>query len=318
MPKWLLPLLLLMVLIIPSSASSQDILRLSGLEVDLWPEYDHPSVLVIYRIALPAETKLPVDLTLRIPAAAGDPNAVAVRQPDGQLFSADYKTQVSGEWQLVTFTATLPEAQLEYYDPGLQQDGSQRSFTFNWPGDYDIDQMVVQVQLPVGADNMLITPGPVSSQVLEDGMTYYFKEIGSLAEGQTFSINVAYQKDSTLLSVESLQVQPSAPLSPTNTWRDKLHTALPWLFPEDGSTYQILPLALGILALVLIFGGGYWYWRSGREAPAPKRSRTRRTSAAEASPPAAEAGSIYCHQCGKRANPGDSFCRSCGTRLRSE
>lgn len=316
MPKWLLSFLLLIVLIIPSPAYSQDSLRFSRLEVDLWPEYDRPSVLIIYRITLPVETTLPVDLAMRIPAEAGEPNAVAVRQPDGQLFSVDYQTRTSGEWQIISFTATLPEVQLEYYDPGLQQDDSQRGFTFNWPGDYDIDQMVVQTQLPVGAANMLITPGPVSSQVLEDGLTYYFKEIGAVTKGQTFSIDMTYRKDSTLLSVESLQVQPSAPLSPTNTWRDQLHAALPWLFPEDGSTYQILPWALGILALVLIFGGGYWYWRSGREAPEPKRRR--RTPASAANPPATEAGSVYCHQCGKRANPGDSFCRSCGTRLRSE
>jgi hypothetical protein len=318
MPKWLQSFLILMILLIPSPAYSQDIPRLSTLEVDLWPEYDRLSVLVIYRITLPAETTLPVNLALRIPAAAGEPNAVAVRQPDGQLFSVDYTTENSGDWQIITFIATLREVQIEYYDPGLQQDGNQRSFTFSWSGDYDIDQMVMQVQLPVGGADMRITPGPVSSQVLGDGMTYYFKEIGSVTTGQSFSIDLTYQKESTLLSVESLQVQPSAPLSPTNTWRDQLQAALPWLFPKDGSSNQVLPWALGILALVLIFGGGYWYWRSGREEPLPKRTRGRRSSPPAASPPTTEADGVYCHQCGKRANPGDAFCRSCGTRLRAE
>lgn len=317
MPRWLFSFFMLIVLLIPTAAYSQDVPRFSMLEVDLWPEYDRPSVLVIYRITLPAETSLPADLALRIPAAAGEPNAVAVRQPDGQLFSVDYKTENEGDWRIVTFTATLREVQIEYYDPNLEQDGDQRKFRFNWSGDYDIEQMIMQVQLPVGATDMRITPGPVSSQVLGDGMTYYFKEIGSVTKGQTFSINLAYQKKSDLLSVESLQVQPSAPLSPTNTWQDQLQAALPWLFPKDGSN-QILPWALGILALALIFGGGYWYWRSGREEPVAKRRRGRRPAAATATPQTLEAGGVYCHQCGKRASPGDVFCRSCGTRLRTE
>lgn len=112
-------ILILAVLLIPFPAFSQSATRLSNLVVDLWPEYDRPSVLVIYHATLAAETNLPTELTFRIPAAAGEPNAVAVRQPDGQLFSVDYETQISGEWELITFTATLPEIQLEYYDPGL-------------------------------------------------------------------------------------------------------------------------------------------------------------------------------------------------------
>jgi hypothetical protein len=317
MLKWFLSFLFLAALLIASPAYSQDMSRLSVLEVDLWPEYDRPSVLVIYHITLPPETTLPTVMTFRLPAAAGEPNAVAAQQPNGQLFSVDYQIQINGEWELVTFTATLPEIQMEYYDPGLQKDGSQNSYTYNWPGDYDVDQMVVQTQLPVSATDMQITPGPVTQQTGGDGMSYYIKEIGSVAKDQSFSIDITYQKASNQLSVETLQVQPSAPLSPTGTWRDKLRAAMPWMFPESGSAYQILPWILGLLALVLIFGGGYWYWRSGRQEQTPKRHRSR-ASRPDAEEPAVAAGDIYCYQCGKRANPGDSFCRSCGTRLRVE
>jgi len=318
MKKIIWSILLLAVLLIPFPAFSQSATRLSNLEVDLWPEYDRPSVLVIYHVTLAAETNLPTELTFRIPTAAGEPNAVAVRQPDGQLFSVDYETQISGEWMLVTFTATLPEIQLEYYDPGLQQEGSQKSYTYTWPGDYAVDKMLLQVQLPAGASNMQVTPGPITQVTGEDAMTYYTKEIGSTTQEQTFSIEIDYQKESSQLSVATLEVQPSAPLSSNSTWREQLHAAIPWLFPESGSTYQILPWILVILALVLIFGGGYWYWRTGREDSTPKRRRRSRGSKPVEEGTDPENGNVYCHQCGKRASPGDSFCRSCGTRLRVE
>jgi hypothetical protein len=318
MKKNIWSLLMLAIMLSAFPALSQSTPRLSNLEIDLWPEYDHPSVLVIYHITLAPETTLPTELTFQIPAAAGAPNAVAVRQPDGQLFTIDYNTQINGDWELITFTATLPEIQVEYYDPGLKQDGSQKSFTYMWPGDYAVDKMLLQVQQPVGATNMQITPGPVSQVTGGDGMTYYTKEIGSTTQGQTFSIEIAYQKESSQLSVSTLEVQPSAPLSSNSTWLGNLRAVIPWLFPESGSPYQVLPWILGILALVLIFGGGYWYWRTGREDSTPKRRRRSKGSTNNEDRTSLETGNIYCHQCGKRASPGDSFCRACGSKLRTE
>lgn len=316
--KKLLTFLFLIAILIPSPAASQELIGISNLEVDLWPEYDRPSVLVIYHITLSPGTSLPKEVTFRLPAAVGEPNAVAIRQPDGQLFSIEHQTNVSGEWELITFTATLLEIQLEYYDPQLQLDGSQKTFTFVWPGDYDIEKMSVQTQLPVDASNMQITPGPVTTQTGGDGMTYFYKDIGSVTKDQSFSLKITYQKSSSKLSAESLQVQSSAPLTPSNTLRDKLEDLFPGLFSGSDSTYQILPYVLGVLALVLIFGGGYWYWRSGRQEQAPRRRRRSNSTASLGTAAVEEASNIYCHQCGKRASPGDVFCRSCGTRLKVE
>jgi hypothetical protein len=69
---------------------------------------------------------------------------------------------------------------------------------------------------------------------------------------------------------------------------------------------------------LLLGGGAYWYWRSGRQqAPEPKRKRGARRSSSERIEEAGEvSGHIYCHQCGKRAAQGDRFCRACGTQLR--
>jgi hypothetical protein len=50
---------------------------LSQLRIDLWPEHDRPNMLVIYKAVLGSDVTLPVSLTFRIPAAAGEPNGVA-------------------------------------------------------------------------------------------------------------------------------------------------------------------------------------------------------------------------------------------------
>jgi hypothetical protein len=299
-----LPLLILVFLalaVLAGQAHGQSTPTFSTLEVDLWPEYDAPGVLVIYRATLPMSVSLPADLTLRIPAGAGEPHAVAVREADGTLRTVNHTRQIASEWSLINFTATSPQIQLEYYDPDLVKQGTEKQFTFRWPGDYPADFVTIQVQQPVGAREMTMAPAADGSETGQDGLVYYTKRVGALAEGQTFSLELDYEKESDALSAESLQVKPSAPVTDAPTTARTLRSALPWI--------------LGILGVGLLVGGGLWYWQSGKgkEQPEPRR-RHRSATAAE---PAAESGSdIYCHQCGKRAGAGDRFCRACGTRLR--
>lgn len=285
------------------AAPAQGELTLSSLEVDLWPEYDRPSLLVIYKADLPSQASLPAELAFRIPAAAGEPNAVAVRQGSGALFSVAYDRQVSGEWSVIRFTATTPQVQLEYYDPRLSVEGRQRHFAYQWPGDYAVEKLAIRVQQPTGAKDMRLQPDFGVGAQQPDGFVYYSSEYDSLAAGDTFTIEVDYQKDNDALSAEDLDIQPSAPVTERTAGRVSVRQLLPWM--------------LASLGVILIVGGGWWYWRASGEGGRGRESRPRRP--APARPEEADPGeAVYCHQCGKRASPGDRFCRSCGTRLRME
>lgn len=305
MRKTLTVLLIALALLSPVfSARAQGTVNFSSVEVALWPEYDRSAVLVIYRITLAANTTLPANVTVRLPAVVGEPNAVALKQPDGQLFTVQYERQTSGDWQTLSLTATMLELQIEYYDPSLSKNGSQRNFTYTWPADHAVDSMRVEVQQPFGASDIIITPGPVTSAPGSDGLTYFNKEIGAVAVNQTFTLEASYQKSTDALTVEAQPVEPVAPLSTTPAWQTSLLTALPWL--------------LGALGIVLIGGGIYWYWRSGQQNQVQVgKPRTRRGRASAKAEPQA-ASNIYCHQCGNRAGPEDAFCRSCGAKLRLE
>ena len=296
-------LLILAFSLLATPVRAQTEMRLASLEVALWPEYDEPSMLVFYKAALPAGVTLPVELTFRIPVAAGEPHAVAVQQPGGPLLTAGYTRQVSGEWALITFTATSPQIRLEYYDPGLSKQGRQRQFEYHWPGDYAVDSFLIEVQQPTGSTDMRVSPVTVSSTQGQDGLIYNTADAGSFEAGETFTISVEYQKDTEALSADDLEVLPSAPLTPETAGRFDPRALLPW--------------ALGLLGLLLLVGGGWWFWRSSREET-PVRDRRRRQAPAAPADTTAPGDGIYCHQCGKRASAGDRFCRSCGARLRVE
>jgi len=303
MQKWLLPFLLILSLLVPLGVHAQVPITLGSLEIQIWPEYDKPSVLVIYQMTLASSTSLPAVVTVRIPQAAGEPYAVTARQLDGELYYIDYTRQESGDWSIISFTTTVSQVQLEYYDPGLTKDGASRHYQYTWPGDLAVSQLTILVQQPAGATEMQISPSLGAGVVGSDNLTYYTQNIGSIPADQNIIITIDYQKSSDILSTENLPVQPSAPI-PQSTVPDlNVSSWLPWI--------------LGILGAGLIIGGIVWFWHTGRQRPV-SQTRRRRSQAgahlAENTVTSAE-DTVYCSNCGKRALPGDQYCRSCGTSL---
>jgi hypothetical protein len=177
---------------VPSSAVAQSEVEIERLEVSLWPEYDRSSVLVIYRANLSPETPLPATVSLPIPTRVGEPHAVAVRSDGGELLQVEYTRQVTGELAMVTVVTDYLEVRLEYYD-NLTFEDLDRSYTFIWPGGIDLGAFFYEVQQPLGASDMRVTP-PGETSVGEDGLTYFDKDMGTQPASSTVEINLSYSK----------------------------------------------------------------------------------------------------------------------------
>ncbi len=295
---------------IVAPARAQTTAKFSSLEVDLWPEYDRPGVLVIYRITLSSDTTLPTELVIPIPTSAGDPSAVAAKQVDGTLINMAFTKQINGVWNNIHFTATMPEIQIEYYDANLVKQAQVRHYEYTWPGGYAVAALSIQVQQPLGSTQMRISPSLGAGEPNVDGLTYFNAKVGSLSPTQPFKITTDYSKSNDALSAESLQVQPTKPLTEATPGRVQLFS---------GVNTILAVIGLVLIGVVLIAGGGYWYWQSGRNKEAPVAYRRRGRESREEAPSENEIGEvIYCHQCGNRAGPSDRFCRVCGVKLRNE
>jgi hypothetical protein len=300
--KKLLLLLLIVLLSSVTLVQAQETPSLDDLLIDLWPEYDDPGMLVIYKATLSPQVSLPAELTFQIPVEAGKPFVVAVGPDPNSVAEVVYNTQVMGKWIDVSFIATTPTIQLEYYDPRLVKDGAQRTFSYTWPGDYAAQDLRLRIQHPLGATEVSVTPPMGNLNQGDDGFLYSNIEVGAVEADSPFDIGLSYQKETNDLSIQSLQIQPSATITPGSSNFQNFDQWWVWL--------------LAALGVVLIGGGGYWYWRLGRgEAPEKKR-RHHKTPIQTAGGTTPESA-IYCHKCGKRGEPGDRFCRSCGTPLRS-
>ncbi|MGH2618946.1 MAG: zinc ribbon domain-containing protein [Anaerolineales bacterium] len=268
---------------------------LQRLEVALWPEFDRAATLVIYRFQLSLNSVLPAVVELPIPASVGEPNAVAWQDADQTLFDAAYTLEDAGEWAIVRIELEQSRiGQLEYYSDLEIVDGLRR-FRFDWPGGVEIGTLAYEVQLPVTAEELTVSPAPDRQGSGPFGLTYHFAELGPQLSGVGWAIELSYRKADAILTVEALQ--PLGEPAPATSGSSDASALLPWV--------------LGGLGLAVIVGGIVYYLRSRPAPPAPRRRRS------APSQPTIEASAIFCHQCGSKAQVSDRFCRNCGTRLRT-
>jgi hypothetical protein len=271
--------------------------------VALWPEFDRSQVLVIYRSTLPSETALPTRVGLPIPADVGEPHAVAIYGADGALLDAEYTRDVEGEWATIMVETESHGVWLEYYDD-LTIEGQGREFEFIWPGGVALGTFAYEIQQPVGASEMKITPQG-GGRFEEDGFFYYRRILGPALADTDYLINLTYLKTTSGLSVDSLVPGPS--LARPSITRGGTPDLSPWL-----------PFVIGGFGVLLLAIGGIYILRLRREeAVARPRTRRRRPAKKRAKDlHEIDASPVFCHQCGLQAGVSDHFCRQCGTQLR--
>lgn len=295
---------LVLVLLSAPVAAPQSAVVLGDLGIDVWPDYDRPGVLVIYRATLSPDSPRPASMVFRIPASAGLPSAVAEGATGGQLLTLSYVRTVEGDTALIEITASQPFVQLEYYDPLITREGGNRSFAFTWHGDFEVQNFEVSLQQPHLAQNFTTIPEAPVATASADGLVYHALSRVGVARGETIRVQASYEKVSDQLSVETLtpiSTTPPAPaLVPT---------------PVSGSSAdpsrEIGRVAVGglfVAAALVVAGLIFRTRRQVRTAPPPPTASSTIPSGSSD-----EAKPKFCTQCGSGVNRGDRFCRSCGT-----
>lgn len=288
----------------PRAGYGQALTEIGDLQVAIWPEYDQPQALVIYRVTLPADVELPSTVAVPIPAGVGEPHAVAIRGAGGGLLTAPYRLQVEGGWATVFVEANSLDVQIEYYD-ALQIDGDHREFVFSWPAGFPAASVGYEIQQPLGAEELQVDPPPGQEGVGADGLQYAWGDLGPVGTSSSFTIEFSYFKPNDALTAEELEPASPSLIRPEETTG------------ETPDLSQIFPWVMGVLGLLLVGTGAFLYLR-GRSAPKGKAAPIPRRRKAPREPAAAEGdvGSVFCHICGNRAGVGDRFCRHCGAHLR--
>ena len=265
---------------------------IDALDIEIWPDYDKASVLVLLTGTLPGDSRLPASITLPLPEAARL-NAVArIDRKDGKMKDDIFSsTDPPGT---LTFTTPDYSFRVEYYLPYTVNE-SQRSFGYEWLAAVSVTKFQLRVQRPSSAGTFTIKPAAENVVRSGDGFDYHTFPARVVPAGQSFSLQVDYEMTSAQLSATSMP--------PPNT------STQPPALPAVSSTGPGINWALAAMVTggLIIIGALIWQITSRRSTPnirKPVASRAEKQSRAK-----------FCPNCGGPIDAGDRFCSGCGSEL---
>jgi hypothetical protein len=310
--KRFLATLLVCLVFLAWPAQAQDTPTLSSLEISVWPEFDRPDMLVIYRGVFASDTPLPVSVEIRVPASVGQPSAVAYVGEGDQRFNQQYTTRQEGDTLVIAFQLAVLGFQVEYYDTLPTDSEGRREYSLSYTADYPVESLTLGFQEPPTAQAYTLEPPADSVDVAADGLTYHSVEAGPVAQGETKSWTLSYEKADSSLTMDFLsQQQPTAP------------TAVPAATDNDNSTVLIFLVAF--LAVIAVGSSAFWLGRRTQpleKVPSTSPRQKRRGGGRGGQPakqrpmPSGGREQFFCHQCGAGLRPDSDFCHKCGAAVR--
>jgi hypothetical protein len=283
--------IVLLTLILPVAGHTQEkATAIDSLAVELWPDYDRASVLVLLTGTLPADTKLPATVIIPIPEGA-QLNAVArIDSTDGKMKDDLSSSFVPGR---ISFITPDLRFRLEHYLP-YTVNNNQRTFTFSWSAAISVNKFRLSVQRPLSASRLTTKPTSISVLRGEDGFTYYTFPEQVVSAGQSFSVRVDYTMTTAQLSVERLNLPSTRAQEPGS----------PSTKTGSGVNWPILFAVSGCIIIVMVF-----IWKIATRRAESNRIITQDASAQK------ESFSKFCSNCDSPSDKNDKFCSKCGASL---
>lgn len=265
---------------------------IEAIDIEIWPDYDRPSVLVLLTGTLPGDTRFPALVTLPLPEAA-QLNAVArIDAKDGNM-KDDISSSSDSSGMLSLVTPDL-RFRVEYYLP-YSVNSDQRSFEYSWLAPISVSNFKLRVQRPTWARNLNTEPASASVVRGASGFDYYIFPPREVPAGQPFSLHVDYRMTAARLSATTLPSQNSGIQTPAKPATPGTAAGFKWA------------LAAIVAGGLIIIGALIWQIASRRSSPKirkPVAARVEKQSRAK-----------FCGNCGEPIDAGDRFCRACGSEL---
>lgn len=166
-------------------------------DLNLWPEYDDPRLLVIFNPQLDPSIQLPYTLNYPIPVD-GQMGMACQLLPSGEHDCQPQKSSVTGDIKNISFSApTERELYMEYYmDPLSGERPDKREFTYTFTPPEDIQTLSVQVRQPADAEDFVLEPAPQQTVTDAEGASYLSYVFNDVKAGQPIDFAFSYTRPS--------------------------------------------------------------------------------------------------------------------------
>jgi hypothetical protein len=289
-------ILLLIFSLVPLATghAQTTVTAIDSLVIELWPDYDKPSVLVLLSGTLPFDTNLPATVTLPLPENAQFHVIARIDSKDDVMKDDIHSSPTPPD--AMTFITPDLRFRLEFYLPYTVND-NQRSFDYTWVANLSVNELQLNVQRPVSASSFHTEPGHENIVMAENGLANYIFPAHHVPAGQPSSVHVEYKMIGTQLTAESLP--PSGPVKQTPELPIGSATS-------SGINWPIVVTVVGGLIIVMVV---VWYIVSNRATTHIDRPSHARVKDKGQSRPK------FCYNCGEPVDRGDQFCSNCSIEL---
>ncbi len=287
-------LIFLFILLLVPAAQGQaqnEISTIDSLTIELWPDYDRSSVLVLLTGLLPADTRFPATVTVPFPKNA-QLNAVARIDGRDGIMKDDISSAPGPSEMLIFITPDL-QFRVEYYMPYVVT-GTRRVLDYSWMADIVVNNLQLKIQQPRTATSFTVKPAATDIKTSPDGLTYHALPQKAVLAGQSFSVRLEYEMPTAQLSANTRPPSPAESQMPGKN---------PPAATESRTNWPILVIILGGLIVII---GLIWLIASHRN----------QTDAQSHSPkPTKQPRAKFCRDCGEPVDETDKWCGQCGTYL---
>ena len=256
--------------------------------VGIWPEYDHPGILVIYTGSI-KEKYLPLLLEARVPDQTTFAFAIGQSDTMNSLQPVPIVEKNGRKW--ISTPLVRESFQLElYFNPFGSTEIREGEITLQL--NHPLGRYHIAVQQPLAAEAFVFSEPDAETFRDEHGLQYSRSHLPSLPAGQLKTISFSYTNRNGKLSIDLLQEMlgssPEKPSSSPGKTGGKIDR---YKLP----TYQPLVM-LALLSIVI----GFIFWKTNYKTPRFGLNKDKRS---------------FCPNCGIKIGTDDSFCSKCGNEL---
>ena len=265
---------------------------LDSLVIDIWPDYDKASVLVLLTGTLPGDARFPASVSLPLPETA-QLNAVARIDSNDDTMKDDIFSSTNPSGTLTFITPDL-RFRVEYYLP-YKVNNNQRSFDYTWLADIAVNQFQLKVQQPIASSSLKTEPAAENVLKGGDGFDYHIFSPRTVLSGQPFSLHVDYNMATSQLSVERLPPSNTGIQAPGLPTTSTAGTGINW---------PMVAIVTGGLIIVVVLVLQIVFRRPSSNIGKPIHAGPEKQSQAK-----------FCHGCGVPVKKVDKYCGECGAAL---
>jgi len=229
-------------------------LSIGRMRVAIWPEYDDPSLLVIYDGKFDNASNYPLKTSFLVPKGAVISDACSLSF-EGQHFCQLYKTVNRGSYDEVSMLLPYPNFYLSFHTPQFDVETAQRGFDYRIKANHAIRNMEVDIQQPLRSTAFNILPAKNAAMSGDDGtitqvkgFNHFSYTLDDISEGQESVFKINYVKSDPKPSVDIKYASMTGP----KVWNSPYETQ------KNIKTFVYILFATGTFALLSVIAWFMW------------------------------------------------------------